>query len=504
MPTVILFLHGGFLSLAVIDRRQNRRDSSRDVIEKRISIVKDIRVGDPHRAHVDILCSIALSSVKVRSKGVPTNFRELYDGWIEALSAQALNERFYRELANWFFWATKNVEFPAAARARDSETTDKEKQYAFDAQNQIEVIRLLTRLIFVWFIKEKGLVPNELFDVPSLRALLVDDPTEDRDASTYYKAVVQNLFFATLNTEMNDDRKWRTRGKDGGLDGQYLIHTVYRFRDAFRDPDLALSLFKQVPFLNGGLFECLDRDVSERDLERNPELKKRITREGKKDVLRIDGFSERRDNPLRVPNKLFFASREEVDLSEEYDAKSRSAEKVDGLIELFSRYKFTVEENTPVEEEVALDPELLGKVFENLLASYNVDTRTTARKKSGSFYTPREVVDYMVDEALIAYFEQKLGSPPASPSPGKPRQQALDIQMPGEFDLGAATRPDKPDASVPSSQRPRLVNLLNLAIKEGNPFTPAETDLLIAAIDNLKALDPACGSGAFPMGCFKS
>ena len=75
-----------------------------------------------------------------------------------------------------------------------------------------------------------------------------------------------------------------------------------------------------------------------------------------------------------------------------------------------------MEENTPVEEEVALDPELLGKVFENLLASYNADTRTTARKKSGSFYTPREVVDYMVDEALVAYFERKLGQRNQSPN----------------------------------------------------------------------------------------
>ncbi len=70
-----------------------------------------------------------------------------------------------------------------------------------------------------------------------------------------------------------------------------------------------------------------------------------------------------------------------------------------------------MDENTPVEEEVALDPELLGKVFENLLASYNEDTQITARKQSGSFYTPREVVDYMVDEALIAHFERHLTSP---------------------------------------------------------------------------------------------
>ena len=78
-----------------------------------------------------------------------------------------------------------------------------------------------------------------------------------------------------------------------------------------------------------------------------------------------------------------------------------------GCFALLNHYKFTVEENTPIEQEVALDPELLGKVFENLLAAYNPETRQTARKQTGSYYTPRAVVDYMVDEALIASLAQK-------------------------------------------------------------------------------------------------
>ena len=60
-----------------------------------------------------------------------------------------------------------------------------------------------------------------------------------------------------------------------------------------------------------------------------------------------------------------------------------------------------MEENTPTDREVALDPELLGKVFENLLAAVNPETRETARNQTGSYYTPRLVVDYMVDEALV-------------------------------------------------------------------------------------------------------
>src|SRR5213075_157403 len=92
-----------------------------------------------------------------------------------------------------------------------------------------------------------------------------------------------------------------------------------------------------------------------------------------------------------------------VDLSTDYDDKKKKAQKVRGLINILQGYNFTIEENTPFEIEVALDPELLGKVFENLLASYVPETETTARKMTGSFYTPREIVDYMVDESLKAY-----------------------------------------------------------------------------------------------------
>lgn len=120
-----------------------------------------------------------------------------------------------------------------------------------------------------------------------------------------------------------------------------------------------------------------------------------------------------------------------------------------------------MDENTPLDEEVALDPELLGKVFENLLASYNPDTRSTARKQSGSFYTPREVVDYMVDEALIGYFSRHLPE-------GEQREQDF-RQLLSHADTGHA-------------------------------FSDEEADALVLAIEQLKVLDPACGSGAFPMG----
>ena len=108
-----------------------------------------------------------------------------------------------------------------------------------------------------------------------------------------------------------------------------------------------------------------------------------------------------------LPDFLFFGE-DDIDLSKVYETKRARPEHVTGIVRIFERYKFTIDENTPVEEEVALDPELLGKVFENLLASYNPETSTTARKQTGSFYTPRAIVNYMVDESLIAYFTTQL------------------------------------------------------------------------------------------------
>lgn len=83
-----------------------------------------------------------------------------------------------------------------------------------------------------------------------------------------------------------------------------------------------------------------------------------------------------------MPNFLFFSEERDVDLNEDYGTKGKRY-KVRGLINILNSYNFTIDENTPVDEEVALDPELLGRVFENLLASYNPETATTARKATG-------------------------------------------------------------------------------------------------------------------------
>lgn len=442
MPVMLLIKHvtdkKQALSIAVINRRQHKRDAAKDVLGK-VTIIRDIVLAEPHRGHLDILSSFAIPNL-VHPQRLPiNNFDSLHAAWEQIFNVELLNRRFYRELANWYFWALPQVQFP------DDVEKDDAKRRA------TSLIRLLTRLIFCWFLKEKALIPEKLFVEAELKKILADLAP---DSSTYYHAILQNLFFATLNQRMGKDKAgqpYRAFARDEGFQknrATYGVDTLYRYEGLFRDPSTALALFGDVPFLNGGLFECLDR-----------------TEDGTDRKLYLDGFSRNRKKRPVVANELFFADERSVDLSDAYGDTKRRNEKVRGLLRILHSYKFTIVENTPIDQEIALDPELLGKVFENLLASYNEETKTTARKQTGSFYTPRPIVEYMVDESLKAHLGQAL---------------AIVGMSPADAEVGLET--------------------LFAYTEQTHLFTESEADTLLAAIHSCKVLDPACGSGAFPMG----
>lgn len=436
MPVMVLFKYGNKLTLSVINRRLHKRDDSKDVLEK-VTLIKDIAIDNPIRAHIEILYDLTFQ--ELYDKFHFTNFVELHNAWQKTLDTKELNKRFYNELFNWYLWAVEKVRFP-------NDVNDDKDDKVYNAES---VIRLLTRLIFVWFIKEKRLVPETLFNLTNLKSILKDFNPHSEESSIFYRAILQNLFFATLNTPMdrdiNDDNKNEKRRFINTLpkvgNDQYLDQTKYRYQDYFIHPEKALELFSDIPFLNGGLFECLD------------------FREGNKEI-RYDGFSSTESKQAFVADRLFFADEFDIDLNTEYGTKGKKF-KVEGLIKILDSYKFTITENTPLEEEIALDPELLGKVFENLLASYNPETKTTARKQTGSFYTPREIVNYMVDESLLAYFKQKLDN-----------CDDTEVRLRDLF----AHSYDLPE------------------------FSSTEKEIIIKSISDVKILDPACGSGAFPMG----
>ena len=414
IPTVVLFrTAANRVTLAFVHRRPNRRDPNRDVLGS-VSLIREIDAANPHRAHLDILAELSLQErlLWMDSRGKAYNFDGLLEAWLDALDTEALNRRFYRDLFDWFQRAVADTKLPDAVTKKVS--------------REEHVIRLITRLLFVWFIKEKGLVADDLFIENQVRRLLKDYDADEGDS--YYRAVLQNLFFATLNTEISERRFSRQNNDD------HRNFALYRYRDEMADADTLLELFGQTPFINGGLFDCLDSFDG--------------TRAG---GVRIDCFSDnaRHRAGYSIPNRLFFDE--------------------DGLITLFDSYKFTVEENTPAEREVALDPELLGKVFENLLAAFNPETRENARKQTGSYYTPRAVVDYMVDEALVATLAQK-----AAPADGNADFWQARLRYLLDYDDAFS------DAET--------------------LFAPAEREAIVRAIASTRMLDPAVGSGAFPMG----
>jgi len=173
------------------------------------------------------------------------------------------------------------------------------------------------------------------------------------------------------------------------------------------------SLWAKIPFLNGGLFNPHHNDFYEPGLM---------------------GISKNIGS-LKIPDDWFKE-----------------------LFDIFETYNFTIDENTSIDVELSIDPEMLGRIFENLLAEINPETGETARKATGSYYTPRPIVEYMVDESLKQYLLTK-----------------TDIEQ------------------------EKISSLLSYE-DETVDLDDREKDNILDALDSIKIIDPACGSGAFPMG----
>lgn len=219
-------------------------------------------VGSPARTTIERLAELAFTLDELGPTGEPP-ITAVTDKLNHAFSVEGVTKQFYQEIANWYFWALDHARFPKDAPK-------------VDGKDHVSLICLITRVIFCWFLKEKGLIPSILFDQKELPSILdgftPDKPDDKR--SVFYKAILQNLFFATLNTEM-DKRAWARDEQN------FMAHSLYRHRELFRNPDETLNLFKDIPFLNGGLFECLDRIEGTKDKPR---------------YIRIDGFSRRPDS----------------------------------------------------------------------------------------------------------------------------------------------------------------------------------------------------------------
>jgi len=162
-------------------------------------------------------------------------------------------------------------------------------------------------------------------------------------------------------------------------------------------------------------------------------------------------------------------------LSERGRMKISNAVLRDVFEKLLELYNFTVREDTPLEQEVAIDPEMLGKIFESLVLQLEQSDAggKTSRHDTGSYYTPRPIVHYLCREGLRAWLEQ---FPCGNASDWPSRLETL-------FSL---------DAAEDLSEKQRAVLDTCLAAEEARA--------LLNRLEGFRACDPAVGSGAFLVG----
>ena len=247
-------------------------------------------------------------------------------------------------------------------------------------------VRLIGRIIFCWFLREKKsqsgipLIPKELVSLSAVE-----------NNSDYYHKVLEPIFFEVLNKPLKS-RKERYQNK----------------------------LFSLIPYLNGGLFSPQSDDYYD------------SIDEGKQAI---------NHNTVVIPNNWFLE-----------------------LFRILEIYNFTIDENTSFDEELSIDPEMLGRIFENLLAEINPETGESAKKSTGSYYTPRSIVNHMVDESLFLYLKN---------------QTTTEENILREV---VKFNPSKNvDINISDEDRKQIVD----------------------AIERLKLIDLACGSGAFPIGALQ-
>lgn len=246
----------------------------------------------------------------LNEKGRVVNYEDL----LKRFSVEVLTNDFYGELSDWYAWAIQEIKFP-----NDIEDKTDDEKY-----NNECAIRLITRLMFVWFLKQRHLIPEEFFDEQFIAAHLLKDFAPNKTEgfykhksleSRYYKAILQNLFFAVLNRPICEVGSNEPNGRRfRKADGDYNINYLMRYEEYFKDTQLFLDLANRtVPFLNGGLFDCLD---------------------DKDKGVYFDCFTDRRsvNQYLVFPDFLFFGEETGtyIDLSEFYGDKKKKKVSAEG------------------------------------------------------------------------------------------------------------------------------------------------------------------------------
>lgn len=318
----------------------------------------------------------------------------------KAFSVETLSDEFFNEYRNFYQDLVNFVKYEDNLIDGFVEYAKGDKELA-EKYARDYIKKLMGRLVFIQFLQNKAWLKEDIHYTHTLFNSCTEEQKYD-----FLDNVLEPLFFGVFNTP-----------KDAR---EVLFHQEHWDMNLYNE-------WKDFPYLNGGLFECDELDKLSLPLPSyffsNP---------GKEDKV-------------RKPNDEYYS-----------DAC--------GIFDFFDRYNFTIDESDPLDREIGVDPEMLGKIFENLLED---------NKDKGAFYTPKEIVDYMCKEALTAYLIDEAR-----------KKSEVNKQRQENFEDAIRAFVNDPEMTVKRIQQYDDKQLIDL------------DDSLRA----VKICDPAIGSGAFPMG----
>ena len=318
----------------------------------------------------------------------------------KAFSVETLSDEFFNEYRNFYQDLVNFVKYEDNLIDGFVEYAKGDKELA-EKYARDYIKKLMGRLVFIQFLQNKAWLKEDIHYTHTLFNSCTEEQKYD-----FLDNVLEPLFFGVFNTP-----------KDAR---EVLFHQEHWDMNLYNE-------WKDFPYLNGGLFECDELDKLQLPLPSyffsNPEKKDHV----------------------RTPNDKYYS-----------DAC--------GIFDFFDRYNFTIDESDPLDTEIGVDPEMLGKIFENLLED---------NKDKGAFYTPKEIVNYMCREALVAYLIDEAR-----------RKSEVNKQRQESFEDAIRAFVTDPEMTVTRMQR----------------YGDQQLKDLNDSLCEVKICDPAIGSGAFPMG----
>jgi hypothetical protein len=364
---------------------------------------------------------------------------------LETSSGKTKIKNVYTPVKRWSFLAGKD-ENSHTAQSRFKELLTYDNDIILEHLEKAFNVEAVTKDFFLEYSKLVNRINAELEEQIKNGNVKKEFISKNIDTSEFSKKLLSQIVFLYFLQKkgwfgVKKDAKWGTGDKrylrnlftqnKGNYFNDILEPLFYKALAEKRKNDYYEPLNCRIPFLNGGLFEPMNQY----------------------DWQNVD---------INLPNTLFSSS-----------SKTNIGDVGNGILDIFDRYNFTVCEDEPLDSEVAIDPEMLGRIFENLLESHE-------RGASGTFYTPRTIVHYMCSESLINYLSEVFAD---KIKPGNIREFVKYAPLLYEREMTAFSKDGKGDYSHYISEEIR---------KYSSNIDQALAELLIN--------DPAVGSGAFIVG----